>query len=237
MSDREQVSSNEKVSVIEALRLLRALTREVDAPIERAAVDLLESEIDRLRDVEALTRTTHEPPAVDVAPIAKLTVRDGLVQRAGLYAPGLPDGDHDVFPVPLSPKGELRPHVLAEPPNAVDSCADPEAPCASHMALQQAEAVLRICARYLANRNAGNPHGFNAACLAIERYFEVQAVGDLARDAETKDAGECGACDKPGEHCANVHGICSRHGGRAHETNDRLEMFFNPDGDGDPRDD
>lgn len=29
-------------------------------------------------------------------------------------------------------------------------------------------------------------------------------------------APECGACDKPGEHCSNVHGICSRHGGRAH---------------------
>lgn len=63
--------------------------------------------------------TADEPPAVDVAPIAKLTVRDGLVQRAGLYAPGLPDGDHDVFPVPLSPKGELRPHVLAEPPKVI----------------------------------------------------------------------------------------------------------------------
>src|SRR5690606_9585344 len=68
--------------------------------------------------VDAANRAIVEPPAVDVAPIAKLTARDGLVQRAGLYAPGLPDGDHDVFPVPLSPKGELRPHVLAEPPSA-----------------------------------------------------------------------------------------------------------------------
>lgn len=75
------------------------------------------------RDINGQTkeeRAAVEPPAVDVAPIAKLTVRDGLVQRAGLYAPGLPDGDHDVFPVPLSPKGELRPHVLAEPPSASD---------------------------------------------------------------------------------------------------------------------
>lgn len=40
----------------------------------------------------------------------------------------------------------------------------------------------------------------------------------LDAPAVTKDAGECGACDKPGEHCANVHGICSRHGGRPHET-------------------
>src|SRR5690606_20280270 len=71
----------------------------------------------RVADLRAQSQPTDEPPAVDVAPIAKLTVRDGLVQRAGLYAPGLPDGDHDVFPVPL-PKGELRPHVLAEPPSA-----------------------------------------------------------------------------------------------------------------------
>lgn len=43
-------------------------------------------------------------------------------------------------------------------------------------------------------------------------------AASLLRQSSTKDAGECGACDKPGEHCANVHGICSRHGGRAHET-------------------
>jgi hypothetical protein len=42
-----------------------------------------------------------QPPATDVAPIAKLTVRDGLIQRADVYAPGLPDGEHDLFPVPV----------------------------------------------------------------------------------------------------------------------------------------
>lgn len=45
----------------------------------------------------------------------------------------------------------------------------------------------------------------------------LDAVVSLARHTVTKSA-ECGACDKPGEHCANVHGICSRHGGHAHET-------------------
>lgn len=39
----------------------------------------------------------------------------------------------------------------------------------------------------------------------------------LCRPSETKSA-ECGACDKPGEHCSNQYGICSRHGGRSHET-------------------
>jgi hypothetical protein len=36
----------------------------------------------------------------------------------------------------------------------------------------------------------------------------------VERASVTKPASECGACDKPGEHCANVHGICSRHDGR-----------------------
>lgn len=55
---------------------------------------------------------------LNVAPIAKLTVRDGLVQRAGLYAPGLPDGEHDLFPVPLNPAGELQRSESAQPPRA-----------------------------------------------------------------------------------------------------------------------
>lgn len=50
-------------------------------------------------DLIAPARGADEPSAAYIAPIAKLTVRDGLVQRAGLYAPGLPDGDHDVYPV------------------------------------------------------------------------------------------------------------------------------------------
>lgn len=29
---------------------------------------------------------------------------------------------------------------------------------------------------------------------------------------------ECGACDKPGEHCSNIYGICSRHGGHPPRT-------------------
>lgn len=33
-------------------------------------------------------------------PIAKITVKDGMAARTGLYAPGLPDGDHDVYCTP-----------------------------------------------------------------------------------------------------------------------------------------
>lgn len=46
-------------------------------------------------------------------PVAKLTVRDGSLVRASLYAPGLPDGEHDVFPVPLDLRGKLRRSIFA----------------------------------------------------------------------------------------------------------------------------
>lgn len=58
---------------------------------------------------ELRAKLAVQPPADcgDCAPIAKLTVSHGLIRRAGLYAPGLPDGDHDVFPIPQPPAGEL----------------------------------------------------------------------------------------------------------------------------------
>lgn len=67
-------------------------------------------EIERLaHDSLAHDPRASQPPAdcEDRAPIAKLTVSHGLIRRAGLYAPGLPDGDHDVFPIPQPPAGEL----------------------------------------------------------------------------------------------------------------------------------
>jgi hypothetical protein len=48
------------------------------------------------------------------------------------------------------------------------------------------------------------------------RFEDVPTFTHRGAAQETK-AG-CGACDKPGEHCSNIHGICSRHGGRPHET-------------------
>lgn len=45
---------------------------------------------------------------LDTAPIARLTVDEsGLVVRSGLYAPGLPVGEHDVWCVPVSAAAEL----------------------------------------------------------------------------------------------------------------------------------
>src|SRR5574337_399331 len=59
----------------------------------------------------ALAEPAQEPGQPGTWPIARLTVDDnGLVQRAGLYAPGLPAGDHDVWlgPVLAEPAAEAQ---------------------------------------------------------------------------------------------------------------------------------
>lgn len=55
--------------------------------------------------------------ALNVAPIAKVTVWAHLPPQVQLYAPGLPPGEHDLFPVPLNQNGALQPHALSEPPS------------------------------------------------------------------------------------------------------------------------
>jgi hypothetical protein len=43
----------------------------------------------------------------DIAPIARLAVdEEGRVTGAILYAPGLPPGEHDVYPVPMGAAAE-----------------------------------------------------------------------------------------------------------------------------------
>jgi hypothetical protein len=46
-----------------------------------------------------------------------------------------------------------------------------------------AEAALRVCATYLTMLNAGTHAGFNAACQAIEEYFQVDCVRDVADES------------------------------------------------------
>lgn len=47
-----------------------------------------------------VTRTRHHEAQYDICPIARLEIdADGNCTRATLYAPGLPPGRHDVFPV------------------------------------------------------------------------------------------------------------------------------------------
>lgn len=58
--------------------------------------------------IDALIERREGQP---VAPIVKIKVTDGEILRATFYAPGLPDGEHDLFPVPLNPNGQLEPFM------------------------------------------------------------------------------------------------------------------------------
>lgn len=67
-----------------------------------------------------LLRQPNKTPAESgpIAPIAAIRVsEDGMVEVLHLYAPGLPAGEHDLFPVPLNPNGEMRPMWSAQPPS------------------------------------------------------------------------------------------------------------------------
>lgn len=43
----------------------------------------------------------------NVAPCVRVLIKHGAVADGEMYAPGLPDGWHDVFPVPLNPRGQM----------------------------------------------------------------------------------------------------------------------------------
>lgn len=56
----------------------------------------------------AAVSAAHEPPVgceqcSNVAPIAKIMVADGFVSWGRLYAPGLPNGQHDLYPSASTP--------------------------------------------------------------------------------------------------------------------------------------
>jgi hypothetical protein len=74
--------------------------------------DLVGNAIDMIR---GYAEPTHEPATGPVAPIARLRIVDDMIVTATMYAPGLPNGEHDVFPVPLNPNGQLVPSMFAEP--------------------------------------------------------------------------------------------------------------------------
>ena len=57
------------------------------------------------KQIEALRQTLERlrrPSVDDTAPIARLHILDGDISEANLYAPGLPDGEHDVWPCPVA---------------------------------------------------------------------------------------------------------------------------------------
>jgi hypothetical protein len=66
---------------------------------------------------DAALSAAHEPATGPVAPIACIRVgEDDTCEVVHLYAPGLPPGQHDLFPVPLNPNGEMQPHAALTPP-------------------------------------------------------------------------------------------------------------------------
>lgn len=51
---------------------------------------------------EALALALREAAPGPIWPCAKLVIRDGVVcVSSHQYAPGLPDGEHDVYPLPV----------------------------------------------------------------------------------------------------------------------------------------
>lgn len=63
--------------------------------------------------IPAAERALGGIPEHPQAPIAKVTVKDGMVARTGLYAPGLPDGEHDLYCEPES----VAPYMRQVQPN------------------------------------------------------------------------------------------------------------------------
>lgn len=76
------------------------------APVDKCA-EMQGRVVDKAADLQGLYELPAAPqttPAstADTAPIAKLTISDdGRKVQASLYAPGLPDGEHDVWPCPV----------------------------------------------------------------------------------------------------------------------------------------
>jgi hypothetical protein len=80
-------------------------------------IERLQRELDRMFSLagnvlpqlhDAVARAAHEPPAdcaqcSNVAPIANVIVSNGEFAGITMYAPGLPDGEHDLYPSASTP--------------------------------------------------------------------------------------------------------------------------------------
>jgi len=61
---------------------------------------------------EALVLAINEAAPSPIWPCAKLVIRNGVVcVSSHQYAPGLPDGEHDVYPLPVDSDAEPTPGV------------------------------------------------------------------------------------------------------------------------------
>lgn len=165
---------------------------------EPATYSELEAEIERLRPQAAMAEDFSRTISAQLdtierlraelehAPIAKVTVAGGLVVRTGLYAPGLPDGEHDLY---------CEPVAAHETPAVTD--AEYDRLLADHADMvrvaQEAQSeVARLsvdAARWQAFvRSTGHETDFSTGpgkpkdlfiklnCTGCERYFESGAV-------------------------------------------------------------
>ena len=61
---------------------------------------------------DELERLRAKPPQM---PIMRVLVDNGVAVHGTFYAPGLPDGEHDLFCAPCSPDGQWAPSMFAPP--------------------------------------------------------------------------------------------------------------------------
>lgn len=102
--------------VLSCLHELKQRRSQPSNEIERLQIDVTRALANHAADL-----TAAPPGAINVAPIASITVKDGDPVGTCIYAPGLPDGEHELFPVPLNPNGELRSFMQSEPPKGAHS--------------------------------------------------------------------------------------------------------------------
>lgn len=66
---------------------------------------------------QALELALSEAAPSPIWPCAKLVIKDGLISReSNFYAPGLPDGEHDVYPCPVDSDAEPVDGVKVDAP-------------------------------------------------------------------------------------------------------------------------
>jgi len=99
-----------------AVRTLAEITRHLNIPDEIAQVSTGAADI--IAAIDELRAAQPPATALGVAPIARIEIIGGEVSQTEVYAPGLPDGAHELFPVPLNPAGELRPFLSSSLPPA-----------------------------------------------------------------------------------------------------------------------
>jgi hypothetical protein len=93
-----------------------------DVRLNRLQHDALVARAERPREPPHCSTCECDPESWGakgpVAPVACVTVGEDDTLHITMYAPGLPPGQHDLFPVPLNPKGRMEPMWPAQPPPA-----------------------------------------------------------------------------------------------------------------------